>query len=56
MAVCLFTRTRAPLAELALRVAPLAGADAAAQCAEETGMALRQLDMIGGASWPTGPR
>src|SRR5262249_17889734 len=33
VAVCLFTRTRAPLAELALRVAPRAGADAAAQCA-----------------------
>jgi hypothetical protein len=56
VAVCLLTRTRARLDELALRAAPLAGADAAAQCAEEGAMALRQLDIIGGACWPTGPR
>jgi hypothetical protein len=37
VAVCLFTRTRAPLAELALRVAPLAGADAAAPVGRENG-------------------
>ena len=49
-------RTWAPLDELALGVAPLAGAVAAAQCAEEGAMALRHLDIIGGASWPTGPR
>jgi hypothetical protein len=37
VAVCSFTRTRARLDQLALGVAPLAGADAAAQYAEEGG-------------------
>ena len=37
MAVCLVTPTRAPLDELARRMAPPAEADAAARCAEDGG-------------------